>query len=194
MNVIVAASSGFCKGVQHAVDTAMRVPAENTYILGELIHNRTVTDAVAARGIRTVESVFEVPSGARLILRSHGVGAAVYEACAARGIEVIDCTCPYVRRTQKSQLVRTGGLVQPENVSKVAYAHFRNRQSAYYLCTRGVTARRKELRQRVQGCVARHVIAYELNGFVVKQCFHTRIIIPTRAKILCNFVEVLRIL
>ena len=100
MNVIVAASSGFCKGVQHAVDTAMRVPAENTYILGELIHNRTVTDAVAARGIRTVESVFGVPSGARLILRSHGVGAAVYEACAARGIEVIDCTCPYVRRTQ----------------------------------------------------------------------------------------------
>ena len=100
MNVIVAASSGFCKGVQHAVDTAMRVPAENTYILGELIHNRTVTDAVAARGIRTVESVFGVPSGARLILRSHGVGAAVYEACTARGIEVIDCTCPYVRRTQ----------------------------------------------------------------------------------------------
>mgnify|MGYP000638953155 CR=1 FL=1 len=72
MNVIVAKHSGFCKGVQHAVDTAMSVDAENTYVLGELIHNPSVTQMVERRGIKTVNDVSEVPNGATLILRSHG--------------------------------------------------------------------------------------------------------------------------
>ena len=100
MNVFVAKSSGFCSGVRHAVDTAMRIPPENVYLLGELIHNPSVTEQVRARGIVTVESVEEVPAGATLILRSHGVGRAVYAACEEKGIRVIDCTCPFVRRTQ----------------------------------------------------------------------------------------------
>ena len=101
MNVTVAKSSGFCSGVQHAVDTAMRVEPENVYLLGELIHNPSVTDAVRARGIITVESVDEVPQGATLILRSHGVGRLVYEACTQKGIRIIDCTCPFVRHTHE---------------------------------------------------------------------------------------------
>ncbi len=79
----------------------MRVESENVYLLGELIHNPSVTDAVRARGIITVESVDEVPQGATLILRSHGVGRLVYEACTQKGIRIIDCTCPFVRHTQE---------------------------------------------------------------------------------------------
>ncbi len=101
MKVTVAASSGFCKGVQHAVDTAMTVPSENTYLLGELIHNPQITQQVAARGIVTVSDVSEVPDGATLILRSHGVGKQVYAACNARGIRILDCTCPFVSHIQK---------------------------------------------------------------------------------------------
>ena len=101
MNVTVAKSSGFCSGVRHAVDTAMHIPPENVYLLGELIHNPSVTQAVRARGIVTVESVEEVPRGATLILRSHGVGRTVYEACERKEIRVVDCTCPFVRRTQE---------------------------------------------------------------------------------------------
>ena len=101
MNVTVAKSSGFCSGVRHAVDTAMHIPPENVYLLGELIHNPSVTQAVRARGIVTVESVEEVPCGATLILRSHGVGRAVYDACERKEIRVVDCTCPFVRRTQE---------------------------------------------------------------------------------------------
>ena len=78
MRVTIAKSSGFCRGVQRAVDTAMRIPPENTYILGELIHNPVVTEAVAARGIVRADTVGEVPDGATLILRSHGAGEAVY--------------------------------------------------------------------------------------------------------------------
>ena len=101
MNVTVAKSSGFCSGVRHAVDTAMHIPPENVYLLGELIHNPSVTQAVRARGIVTVESVEEVPRGATLILRSHGVGRTVYDACERKEIRVVDCTCPFVRRTQE---------------------------------------------------------------------------------------------
>ncbi len=100
MKITVAPSSGFCKGVSNAVDTAMRIHPENTYILGELIHNPIVTEQVARRGIVTVENVDEVPDGATLILRSHGAAKPIYEACRARGIRVVDCTCPFVKRTQ----------------------------------------------------------------------------------------------
>ena len=123
MQVKIAKSSGFCRGVKHAVDTAMSIPAENTYILGELIHNPIVTEQVAARGIRTVETVVEVPSGATLLLRSHGVGKAIYEECGRRGIRVVDCTCAFVKRIQKiveelsgtdREIVITGSAKHPE--------------------------------------------------------------------------------
>lgn len=100
MKVTVAPSSGFCRGVSNAVDTAMRIDPHGTYILGELIHNPVVTEQIARRGIRTVDDIGEVPDGATLILRSHGAGKAVYEECNVRNIRVVDCTCPFVKRTQ----------------------------------------------------------------------------------------------
>ena len=123
MNVKVAKSSGFCSGVRNAVDTAMSVDGDNVYILGELIHNPSVTAQVAARGIRTAEDVSEVPDGAVLLLRSHGVGEAVYAECKRRGIEVIDCTCAFVKRIQEivrrlaatdKTIVITGSAAHPE--------------------------------------------------------------------------------
>ncbi len=101
MQVIVANSCGFCRGVRHAVDTALSVPPQNTYVLGELIHNEEVVGRVASRGIPTVASLEEVPGGANLLIRSHGVGKEIYEICAARGIHIIDCTCSFVARTQR---------------------------------------------------------------------------------------------
>ena len=108
MKITVAKSSGFCSGVQHAVDTALSIDAENTYLLGELIHNPSVTHEVASRGIRTVESAEEVPDGATLILRSHGVGKSVYAECERKGIRVVDCTCPFVRKTQRENREKAG--------------------------------------------------------------------------------------
>lgn len=100
MKVTVAPSSGFCRGVSNAVDTAMRIDPHGTYILGELIHNPVVTEQIARRGIRTVDDIGEVPDGATLILRSHGAGKAVYEESNVRNIRIVDCTCPFVKRTQ----------------------------------------------------------------------------------------------
>ena len=101
MKVRVAKSGGFCSGVRNAVDTALHIDPHNVYILGELIHNKTVTDEIARRGIVTVDSVSQVPQGATLILRSHGVGRQVYAECKERSLNVVDRTCPFVRHTQK---------------------------------------------------------------------------------------------
>lgn len=98
-NVTVAENSGFCKGVDHAVQTALSVCSSNVYLLGELIHNPLVTKQVCDHGIVTVEDVSQVPDGASLVLRSHGVERRVYSECEQRNIQVIDCTCPFVRRS-----------------------------------------------------------------------------------------------
>ncbi len=101
MEIIIAKSGGFCHGVKKAVDTAMSIPTENTYIFGEIIHNRDVVKQITQRGIKTVEKLDEVPSGATLIIRSHGVGKEVYDICRERDIKIVDCTCEFVHRTQK---------------------------------------------------------------------------------------------
>ncbi len=101
MKAIAARCGGFCSGVKNAVDTAMKIDPENTYIYGEIIHNRDVVDEIERRGIRTVENLADVPDGARLIIRSHGAGEEVFKECAERNIEAIDCTCAFVKRTQR---------------------------------------------------------------------------------------------
>ena len=100
MEIIVAQNGGFCRGVKKAVDTALAIDPENTYIYGEIIHNPEVVKQITDRGIVMVERLDEVPKGATLIIRSHGVGKAVYEECARRNIKIVDCTCEFVRRTQ----------------------------------------------------------------------------------------------
>ena len=61
MEVIVAKNGGFCKGVQRAVDTALSIPAQNTYVLGDIIHNPDVVERLTSRGIKTVEKLEDVP-------------------------------------------------------------------------------------------------------------------------------------
>ncbi len=101
MEILLAKSGGFCHGVKKAVDTAMSVDPKNTYLYGEIIHNPAVVEEIRERGIVTVDELCKVPDGATLLIRSHGVGKKVYEECERRGIKVIDCTCEFVRRTQK---------------------------------------------------------------------------------------------
>ena len=101
MEILVAKSGGFCQGVKRAVDTAMSISPENTYIYGEIIHNPQVVKQITDRGIQTVERLEDVPNGATLIIRSHGVGKSVYEECESRKIKIVDCTCEFVRRTQR---------------------------------------------------------------------------------------------
>ncbi len=107
MQIFVAKESGFCTGVKHAVDTALSIPAQNTFVLGELIHNQDVIERIAKRGIQTVETLDEVPCGATVLIRSHGESQAVFDRCKEKNLQVVDCTCAFVRHTQ--QIVAEAG-------------------------------------------------------------------------------------
>lgn len=101
MKITLAKNSGFCSGVRRAVHAAMNADGANTYVLGEIIHNKEVIDAIEERGVKQVQALDEVPDGAKVIFRSHGVPESVYKDAAARNIEVLDCTCPFVKKTQR---------------------------------------------------------------------------------------------
>ena len=100
MEIILAKSCGFCSGVKRAVDTAERVCGEGVYILGELIHNEKVVEKITETGTRVVKSVDEIDDG-KVIIRSHGEGKAVFEKLREKGVEIVDCTCPFVKKTQR---------------------------------------------------------------------------------------------
>ncbi len=113
MQIVIAQNAGFCYGVRAAVEKAFAA-AQNgpCWTLGSLIHNREVLERLEAAGVRTAHSADEIPGGT-VVIRSHGVSPDVLEALSARGLNVIDATCPNVARVHR--LVReyseTGGTV-----------------------------------------------------------------------------------
>ena len=130
MQVIVAKHSGFCSGVRKAVETAMSIPPQNTFVYGELIHNEEVVKRISERGLITVERVDEVPNGATLIIRSHGASRKVYEECKRRGVKIVDCTCPFVKKSReiverasenRKTLVITGSREHPEIIGLIGW-------------------------------------------------------------------------
>ena len=96
----LARSAGFCYGVRRAVELAERAAGEETpcWMLGSIIHNRDVVERLEALGLKTAQSPEEVPSGARALIRSHGESRAVLSALETRGVELLDATCPNVKR------------------------------------------------------------------------------------------------
>lgn len=100
MRITVGRNAGFCYGVRRAVDEAFRLAEEKLpcVTLGPLMHNPQEVERLAEAGVRSVESLDEVVPGQTVIIRSHGVTPEVYRECAARGIPVVDATCPHVAR------------------------------------------------------------------------------------------------
>ena len=103
MVVTVADPAGFCFGVRRAVETVERVAREGGSVvtLGPIVHNRHVVEHFQAMGVREIGDVAAIPDGATVIIRAHGVGRKVYEALSARGLTVVDATCPFVERIHK---------------------------------------------------------------------------------------------
>ncbi len=99
----LAKTAGFCFGVNRAVEMVENLLAEGKKVctLGEIIHNSQLVADLASRGARTVASVEEVRSDEVLVIRSHGVEAAVYEKACSLGLEVVDATCPYVAKIHR---------------------------------------------------------------------------------------------
>ena len=100
MKLLVAKSAGFCFGVDRAVRmvNGLLDRGKRVCTLGPIIHNPQTLRELESRGAKIVDSPAEVPAGATLVIRSHGVGNAVFDEIRARGIECCDATCPFVKK------------------------------------------------------------------------------------------------
>lgn len=112
IDIEVARYAGVCYGVERALGMAEKAADEarkpvNT--LGPLIHNPLVVNDLERIGVDTASSVSEVEVGT-LIIRAHGVVPSVVEDARARGLDVLDATCPYVKKVHNAaeRLVREG--------------------------------------------------------------------------------------
>ena len=100
MSIKVAESAGFCFGVNRAVELVERVTKNGKRVatLGPIIHNRHAVEHFEKMGVRVIDSPREATARDTVIIRSHGVTKAVQEALEATGAEVVDATCPFVKR------------------------------------------------------------------------------------------------
>lgn len=103
MEIIVAENAGFCFGVKRALDLVARAARDRSrpvHTLGPLIHNPQEIARLESLGVHHAESLDEIPGGA-VVLSAHGVDPAVEAEARARGLQVIDATCPFVRRAHR---------------------------------------------------------------------------------------------
>ena len=103
-NIKLAKFAGFCYGVKRAVETAKKLkqenPDKNIYILGELIHNTDVINELDSLGIKTIYEIPQKGDGI-CIVRSHGEAPEVFEKIKNAGFELVDLTCPDVKKVQQ---------------------------------------------------------------------------------------------
>ncbi|MFW6437623.1 MAG: 4-hydroxy-3-methylbut-2-enyl diphosphate reductase [Armatimonadota bacterium] len=133
LTIIGVEEAGFCFGVKRALQLANEATERHSEVacLGPLIHNRQVVEDLEARGMRVVDAIEDVPAGSAALVRAHGAGPAVYAAANEHGIDLIDATCPFVRRVQQAaarfaeddyQVLVLGEREHPEAQAIVAHA------------------------------------------------------------------------
>ncbi|MGD9380487.1 MAG: 4-hydroxy-3-methylbut-2-enyl diphosphate reductase [candidate division WOR-3 bacterium] len=102
MKIYRARHGGFCFGVKRAIKIALEASkkGDGVYTLGPLIHNHLAVEDLRSRGIRPVEKMSGVKNKEAVIIRSHGVAPDVLKKLRSKNCEIIDATCPRVRRAQ----------------------------------------------------------------------------------------------
>lgn len=100
MKLYKAANLGFCYGVKRSIALARGDHPAPVCTLGELIHNSVIVDALEKEGIRAISDVSETQSGT-LVIRSHGAPAECIAQAKAKGLNIVDATCPFVQKTRK---------------------------------------------------------------------------------------------
>lgn len=132
-SITVANHAGACYGVQRALDMVQEVAAKATSsvrTLGPLIHNPQVVASLEAAGVTVTEEV-PTDAGSTLVLRTHGVTPEVEAEAREHGLEVVDATCPYVKRVHHAvvrlqregyQVLVVGEAGHPEVDAILGYA------------------------------------------------------------------------
>ena len=101
MKIVVSETLSYCFGVRKTLELTEQLladrPDRTCYMLGEIVHNEHVIEALKAKGLRVVQTLEAVPAGGIVVLQSHGSTRKRYDELAARGLEFVDATCPMVR-------------------------------------------------------------------------------------------------
>ncbi len=99
--IVLAAPRGFCAGVAYAieiVELALKAHGAPVYVRHAIVHNRHVVESFERQGVIFVEDVNAIPSGSVVVFSAHGVSPTVRADAHARGLRVIDATCPLVTK------------------------------------------------------------------------------------------------
>jgi 4-hydroxy-3-methylbut-2-enyl diphosphate reductase len=133
MKIYLAENRGFCYGVKRAIDLALKAADANcpVHTLGPIIHNPQMVRHLKDQGIAAADRLEEIAAG-KIIIRSHGVGPEVYRQAEEKQLDVVDATCPHVKKAQQAayKLFTTGYRVviigerhHPEVQSILAWAN-----------------------------------------------------------------------
>lgn len=102
MEVRIAENAGFCFGVKRAMNMAWdeleNKTSDNVYSLGPLIHNKQAVDRYKEKGLMEMDSLDKIPNDCKLIIRSHGVGEKIYTESKSKNMDIVDTTCPFVKK------------------------------------------------------------------------------------------------
>lgn len=134
MEIIIAKNSGLCYGVKRALKIAKdtrRLRKGKVSTLGDLIHNPRVIADLKKEGILPAEGPENIDRGT-VIIRSHGVSPEIYHSLVEKDLEVIDATCPIVKKIQKlveslakkdRDIIIVGNREHPEIKGLIGYSH-----------------------------------------------------------------------
>ncbi|MCM1179571.1 MAG: bifunctional 4-hydroxy-3-methylbut-2-enyl diphosphate reductase/30S ribosomal protein S1 [Clostridium sp.] len=135
MEITLAKTAGFCFGVKRAVDTAYeQVDKGNVYTYGPIIHNEEVVKDLENKGVGIIESEQELRNleTGTVVIRSHGVERRIYEIIREKSLELVDATCPFVKKIHKivdkdsaegRQIIIIGNKNHPEVMGIVGWCN-----------------------------------------------------------------------
>ena len=100
MMIEIADKAGFCFGVARAVKIAYENAEKQgrTACFGMLIHNRDVIGKLEEKGVVTIDNIADAETGMNIIIRAHGIPESVQTALEGKGVNIIDATCPFVKK------------------------------------------------------------------------------------------------
>ena len=106
MEITVAKTAGFCFGVKRAVEKVydqIATGKKPIYTYGPIIHNEEVVRDLEEKGVQVINSKEELEALKEgvVVIRSHGVGREIYELLERQGLELVDATCPFVKKIHK---------------------------------------------------------------------------------------------
>lgn len=174
LKIILAEQAGFCFGVKRATQMAFEAAGRGgkTSTLGPIIHSPQVVQRLEELGVKVLKSISELDNGA-IIIRSHGVASEELQQAIRKELEIVDATCPFVKKAQEHvkslsqagyDVVVVGDADHPEVQGIVSYA-----RGKVYVVGSGEEAAGLKISGKI-GIVAQTTQSFENLKNVVLEC------------------------